>query len=302
MKTKRGLSRKEFDMKFGTNQQCITFLHDQKWNQGFVCRTCHHDQFRVGKKRLFKRCLRCGKEESPTAHTLFHKVKFDLYKAFGMIYDILTSKKGANTIWLAERYEVSQNTAWLFKRKVQYYLASSKNHPLREMVHVDEFEIGTPKTGEQGRSVSQTKKRVVIATEILENGKMGNAYAQIINDFSSKSLIKIFNDHIDKDARIKTDKWTGYRPIKEFFKGLTQEISDAGKNFPEIHIQIRNFKNWLRGTHSFCTEHTLQDYINEYFYRFNRRNNRNTIVDNALINRFLRIKPPTYSQITTFAT
>ncbi|SEO20410.1 hypothetical protein SAMN05216436_1511, partial [bacterium A37T11] len=30
--------------------------------------------------------------------------KFDIRKAFGMLYDITTSKKGANSIWLAERY------------------------------------------------------------------------------------------------------------------------------------------------------------------------------------------------------
>lgn len=302
MKTTRGLSRREFEVKFGTNEQCLSFLYNQKWGNGFVCQNCNHTKCRVGKKRLFKRCLHCGKEESPTAHTLFHKCKFDLYKAFGMIYDILTSKKGANTIWLAERYEVSQNTAWLFKRKIQHYMGSSKNHLLRGVIHVDEFEVGTPKPGEQGRSASETKSRIVIAMEILETGKTGNAYAQVIQDFSARSLSAIFHDHIEINAKIKTDKWTGYKPIKEVYTGLTQELSNAGKNFPEIHIQIRNFKNWLRGVHSFCQAHTLQDYIDEYFYRFNRRNNRQTMVNNICIHRFLRAKAPTCKEIVRIAT
>ena len=66
----------------------------------------------------------------------------------------------------------------------------------------------------RGRYASETKSRVVIATEILENWKMENAYARIVHDFSSKSLIKIFNDHMDKEPSIKTDKWTGCRLIK----------------------------------------------------------------------------------------
>ncbi|MCR6639944.1 MAG: hypothetical protein NVV82_13415 [Sporocytophaga sp.] len=44
-------------------------------------------------------------------------------------------------------------------------MKSSLEHPLVDEVHVDEFEIGTPKKGEQGRSVSEEKVRVVIAIE-----------------------------------------------------------------------------------------------------------------------------------------
>lgn len=301
MKTVRGLSRKEFEQKYGDNLKCVEFLANKKWGKGFICRKCHHSFCRKGKKAPFKRCLKCGTEESPTAHTLFHKVKFDLYKAFGMIYDIMTSKKGANSIWLSERYEVSQNTAWLFKRKVQNYLKSSKTNLLTGLIHVDEFEIGTPKKGEQGRSKSEKKCRVVIAAEILDDGKVGKAYAQVISDFSTKSLKKIFVDHIDIKADIVTDGWSSYKPLKRIYKRLTQELSENGTNFPEIHIQIRDFKNWLRGMHSFCSDKTLQDYIDEYFYRFNRRNHRKTITDKVL-ERFLMVKSATYKELTSFVT
>ena len=301
MKTVKGLSRREFELKFGDNDKCLTYLANYKWDNGFVCLVCNHTEVRKGKKGLHKRCLKCGREESPTAHTIFHKVKFDLYKAFGMIYDVLTSKKGANSIWLSERYEVSQNTAWLFKRKIQAYVKSSKTNLLKGLVHVDEFEIGTPKEGQQGRSASDEKNRVVIAVEILDNGKVGNAYAQVITDFSSKSLKKIFDDHIDKHANVVTDGWKGYSPLKKIYKRLTQELSENGTNFPEIHIQIRNFKNWLRGMHSYCSTKNLQDYLDEYFYRFNRRNHRQSMVDKAL-RRFLMVKAPTLREIINNAT
>lgn len=302
MKTPRGLSRREFELKFGTNEQCMNFLALKKWDVGFICRKCHCSSYRCGKKSLFRRCLKCGFEESPTAHTLFHKVKFDLYKAFGIIYDVLTSKKGANTIWLSERYEISQNTAWLFKRKIQSYMGSSCKHLLNGIVHVDEFEIGTPQPGEQGRSATENKSRVVIAVEVLPHGKVGNAYAQVLQDFKAESLKEIFVRHIDLNAQIVTDGWRGYTPIQRIYKRLRQELSEKGKNFPEIHIQIRNFKNWLRGMHSFCEAKNLQNYINEYFYRFNRRNHRENIVENTFLKRFLVAKSPTYADLTRFAT
>jgi len=300
MKTVKGLSRNDFDNKFGTNEQCLTFLAEKKWGNGFVCRSCGHQHAYKGKKGLNKRCMKCGKEESPTAHTIFHKVKFDLYKAFGMLYDVLTSKKGANSIWLAERYEVSQNTAWLFRSKLQNYLKSSGKNPLTLDVHVDEFEIGTPKKGKQGRAKTDEKIRIVIATEIRK-GEVGNAYARVISDFSCKSLKEIFDYHISTEANVKTDGWPGYSPLKRIYKKLVQENSDNGKNFPEVHIQIRNLKNWLRGMHSYCSFDNMQNYLDEYFYRFNRRNFRKSIISN-IFDRILAKKALTYREIVGIAT
>jgi hypothetical protein len=89
----------------------MAYLAEQKWGNGFVCRVCGHGSAYRGKKHFHKRYRKCGREELATAHTLFHEVKFGLHKAFGMVYDVMLSKKGANSMWLGERYEVSQNTA-----------------------------------------------------------------------------------------------------------------------------------------------------------------------------------------------
>jgi len=300
MTTVKGLSRADFEKRFGTEQQCMAYLAEQKWGNGFVCRVCGHDSAYKGKKHFHKRCRNCGREESATAHTLFHKVKFGLHKAFGMVYDIMLSKKGANSMWLGERYEVSQNTAWLFRRKVQQYLRSSGRHPLTGVVQVDEFEIGTPKKGRQGRAATDEKVRVVMAIEVRD-GIVGNAYARVIGDFSSKSLKDIFDRHISHDAEVRTDGWRGYSPLRRIYTRLTQEYSDKGANFPEIHIQIRNLKNWLRGVHSYCDHDNVQDYLDEYFYRFNRRAHRTSIID-RLLERLLASKSPTFKEILAFAT
>jgi len=90
----------------------------------------------------------------------------------------------------------------------------------------------------------------------LDNGKVGNACAQVIPDFSTRSIKKIFDDHIDIQSDVKTDGWKCYSPLKKIYKRLTQELSENGTNFPEIHIQKRNFKNWLRGMHSTCSSET----------------------------------------------
>ena len=300
MKVQKGISRYEFEERFSTSDSCYRCLAGMKWNQGYRCKKCEHVRCCEGKQPYSRRCVRCGYDESTTAGTLFHKLKFDIKIAFDMLYEITTSKKGANTIWLAERFGVQQKTAWLFRQKVQVAMKSSERYPLEGIVHVDEFEIGTPQQGEQGRSKSEKKSRVVIAVE-YRDGKAGRGYARIINDYSAKSLSDIFERHIEKDANVETDGWTGYKPLKAAFPKLKQTLSDKGRNFKMLHLQIRKNKNWLRGVHSYCDAQYLQKYINEYFYRFNRRTHRASIFDN-IIARILISQPVTFSTVRINAT
>ena len=217
-----------------------------------------------------------------------------------MLYEITTRKKGADSIWLAERFGLNQKTTWLFRQKVQLAMESSGQHPLEGEVHVDEFEMGAPQPGEPGRSKSEKKVRVVIAFE-HRDGKSGRGYAKVIEDYSCESLKPLFDDHIKKDARVLADGWRGYAPLKEEYPELKQILSDSGKNFKMLHIQIRNFKNWLRGVHSYCNREYLQKYIDEYFFRYNRRNHRTTIL-NKVIMRCVEHRPTTKNEIKTLAT
>lgn len=300
MKLLKDLSRKKFKEQFGSADLCLQHLAELKWQDGFSCRRCCCDLYIGGKQPYSRRCKRCNYDESPTAHTLFHKVKFGIENAFEMLYDIATSKKGASSIWLGERFEVKQTTAWLFRRKAQTAMESSGQNPLTGDVHVDEFEIGTPKKGEQGRSKSEKKIRIVIAFE-YRNGDCGRGYAKVIEDYSAKSLRPLFDEHISDQAKILADGWSGYKPLKEDYTYLKQILSDKGRNFPMLHNQIRNFKNWLRGVHSYCDTENMVNYINEYFFRFNRRNHRKSILC-KLIERMTHHRPMTFSQLKIVAT
>jgi len=300
MRILKELDRQTFKDRFTTKDDCYNFLAELKWGEGYSCKRCLSDQYIKGKQPASRRCTKCGYDESTTTGTLFHKLKFGVDKAFEMLYEIVTSKKGANSIWLAEHFGVNQKTAWLFRQKVQVAMKSSEQHPLEDEVHVDEFEIGTPQSGEQGRSKSKKKVRIVIAFE-HRDGKSGRGYARVIQDYSAKSLQPIFDHHIKKNAQILADGWTGYMPLKEDYPNLKQTLSNKGKNFKMLHIQIRNFKNWLRGVHSYCNKEYLQNYIDEYFFRFNRRSHRASILD-KIIRRCIDHQPITYATIKLNAT
>ncbi len=140
----------------------------------------------------------------------------------------------------------------------------------------------------RGRSKGN-KRLVVVALEKVKDG-VGRAYAQIIESASSEEFKPFFTTYINKEANVITDEWTGYLPLKKEYKHLKQIPSDEGKNFPDLHIHIMNLKGWLRGIHHHCSKERLQGYLDEYHYRYNRRNSMDTIF-HKLIEKMVNNKP-----------
>jgi hypothetical protein len=286
MKSREQFTGVKFNDFFQSDEDCYRYLSEIKWSSAdYHCRRCGHTKYGKGKKPYSRRCAKCNYDESPTAGTMFDKCKFSLLIAFHIAFKISTKKKGMSSEALSKEFEQRQKTCWEFKWKLQQAMQSSGLYPLKGEVHVDEFFVGGKEEGgKRGRGKGK-KRLVTVALEIVK-GDFGRAYAAIIKDGSSASFMSFFEKYIDKDADAVTDEWTGYMPLKSTYKKLKQIPSNDGKSFPELHLHIMNIKSWLRGIHHHCSEERLQGYLDEYHFRFNRRNNMGTIFD-VLIRRMV---------------
>ena len=153
--------------------------------------------------------------------------------------------------------------------KIRRAMASSGNHPMDGNIQVDEFTIGGKEQNKQGRSYNTRKKKIVGAVELTNGGKIKRVYALRIDDYSSKSLKKLFDKHIAKTAKVKTDNWKGYRPLNEDYK-INQSLSKNGLSMPEIHIVIHQIKSWIRTIYSWVHPHHVNSYLDEFSFRINR--------------------------------
>ena len=159
-------------------------------------------------------------------------------------------------------------------------------------VEVDETSVGQKEAGKPGRSKG-CKKLVVVA--IQRGGKgIKKAYARHISNAGVKELRPFFEDHIDLQAKIRTDGWRSYTRLKKTYKKIQQEKSKGGKNFDVMHRFIMGFKSWLRGIHGSVRD--LQKYLDEYCFRFNRNNSGGNIF-NILLKRMVNYPPRTKTQI-----
>jgi hypothetical protein len=271
-----GVNSIKFNRQFNSDSDCYQYLASIKWpDETFECKRCKYTKYCSGKKVFSRRCSKCCYDESPTAGTMFDKCKFSLLIAFHIVFKISSKKKGMSSLELSHEFELRQPTCWEFKWKIQQAMQSSKQHPLTGEVHIDEFFIGGPEEQKRGRSKGN-KRLVIVALEKVKDG-VGRAYAQIIEAASSEEFKPFFKNYIDKKANVITDEWTGYLPLKKEYENLKQVPSNDGKNFPDLHIHIMNLKGWLRGIHHHCSKARLQGYLDEYHYRYNRRNNMDTI-------------------------
>jgi CRISPR/Cas system CSM-associated protein Csm2 small subunit len=192
-----------------------------------------------------------------------------------------TSTKSLSASQAAVRFGVHQRTARLFMHKVREAMKSSEDFPMKGNVNVDEYVVGGYEKRKPGRSYDSTKKKAICAVELTDGGKVKRFYTFKIPDYSSKSLRKMFEKHIDIDAKITTDKWKGYSPISKEYN-LTQILSDKGSNFKALHIVIHQVKSWIRTTYSWVSENNINRYFDEFCYRINRSQSKNTIFNNLI--------------------
>ena len=76
---------------FSSQEECLEILAHAKWADGFKCRYCGNERYCAGRTSFSRRCTRCKKEESATAHTIFHHCRMDLPRAFEIAYMVCGS-------------------------------------------------------------------------------------------------------------------------------------------------------------------------------------------------------------------
>ncbi len=281
MKIFTGQNLLEFSDRFKTDLDCKEYLSKIKWEYGYSCRKCGHNAFQL-RKDYSHVCNICCHIESPTAHTLFHKVKFGVRKAFFICYEMATTTKSLSASYMAVRYGVTERTARLFMHKVREAMKSSEDNPMDGHVEVDEFVLGGYEQGKVGRSYDAKKKKAVTALQLDENNKVKRMYVREIDNFSARELQDIFKRHISKTAYVRTDGWRGYLPIKKQGFNIKQEKSEGGKSFKILHTMIQQIKSWIRTTYAWVSEHHAQRYYDEFCFRLNRSQSKHTIFNNLI--------------------
>jgi len=75
--------------------------------------------------------------------------------------------------------------------------------------------------------------------------------------------------------------WKEYKPIAKAYN-ITQMESNNGLIFKALHTMIHQIKSWIRTTYSWVSDFHLDRYFNEFCFRINRSQNKETIFNNLI--------------------
>lgn len=142
-------------------------------------------------------------------------------------------------------------------------------------VEVDETLVGGRRKGGAGRALG-FHVLVVIAVEIRRKG-MGRIRLQRIPEATRRELIGFIRRTVVEGSTVVTDGWRAYEALEPHYLHRRHAIEGSGGTasaaLPRVHRVASLLKRWLLGIHQgrVSPEH-LDAYLEEFAFRFNRRN------------------------------
>ncbi len=271
-------SEVEFENRFSTEQACRDYLINMKWPDGFHCHNCGHKEYWISAKYLYI-CTRCETPHSLTAGTVMHATKKPLTYWFKAMWWFTTRKSGVNAVNLKDLLGFgSYQTAWLWLHKLRSCTIRQDRERLSGTVEVDEFVIGGQKPGKRGRGANG--KTIVVAAVEKQVKKLGRIRLQVVPDCSGDILEQFISTNVIPESTVVTDGWRGYNFLDKNSHIHDQIVASRTPKkdsvLPGVHLIASLVKRLILGTFQgrFAPEH-LQSYLDEYVFRFNRRNSRN---------------------------
>lgn len=295
-----------FIEKFPDEECCITYFKNIREQIGIICRKCGFNEhyWLLGKHQF--ECKKCKYRNTIKSGTVLENSKLPVRYWFIAIHLITSTKKTFSASELQRqlghtRYE----PIWEMLHKLRLVMGKRDDeYKLKEWAELDEgfFKIVINQKDEHAESKrgrgaqSQAKVLVMVESEPVEpdkqeknrkTRKVGYVKMKVIEDLKAKTIENQAQSSIKKETSIRTD---GFRSYNKFSKKFTEHevvIAEDQKEvdtlLPWVHTVISNAKRNLLGIHHMIGEDYLQNYLNEFCYKFNRRYFGEDLFDRLLI-------------------
>jgi len=266
---KKNFSVFDFQKRFKTEEDCLQAIQKVRWPNGFRCPRCDHDDgYRLRGRRVIE-CSVCRFQTYITAGTIFHGTKVPLVKWFWMMFFITHDKGGASALRLSKELDLYFKTTWLMLHKIRKAMSRRDNKVIRlaGVIELDEGYFGG----------THRKAQVLVAIE--REGKTAGKLImkKMLGKMASEPEIKkVVTSHIDNESPqyFVTDYAPAHTTLAKMGHTVESHIStpeSAAKYLPLVHLAISLAKTFLLGTFHGVSRKYLQNYLDEFCYRFNRR-------------------------------
>ncbi len=264
----------------GACLESITGLISPDFSEGGIpCRACekvtkHH---KLAKRRAWS-CDNCGTHVYPLAGTIFEKSTTPLKSWLYAPYLMASTRCGISAKQLERELAVTYKTAWRMFKEIRKLFAEDVTLE-GQLVELDETYVGgKEKNRHAGKRVHSsgrsTKGKTVVFGAVERQGRI---IAQVVPDASAASIMPIVKEKVLERSIIYTDEWAGYNRLRS--SGYEHKrvhhsigvyvVGDAHTNTVEGFWSL--LKRSLSGAHHAVSAKYLQQYLNEWTFRWNHR-------------------------------
>lgn len=309
----------EFQKAFSTDEQCRSALFKLRWPNGFRCPNCEHDDGYELPDRGLIQCAVCRHQTSVTAGTIFHKTHLPLTCWFRIIYEVANDKGGASATRLAAQLRRPYKTIWHVLHKIRHAMGRrDEGISLAGLIEVDEAMLGPearrpskaitggkrqPAKKPWGRKSRKGLKRKTITQVLIlaeaERFHAGNVAMRALESLSYDDVGDFVEDRVEPGQWFRSDAHGSHYVLHAFSRNFKLTKSSEAKGpdaLPVVHRVINLLKHFLMGTFFGVSVKHLPGYLNEFCFRFIRRDNQERL-SSSLLRACLFATPMTYAEL-----
>jgi transposase len=275
----------EFNAEFPTDDSCLEYIKEQRWPDGIThCEKCGKEEkhHRVAGRTAYA-CQACGNHIYPLAGTVFEKSTTSLKLWFYAMYLMGSTRCGISAKQIQRETGVTYKTAWRMFRQIRSLL-SEEFRLEGSSVEMDEMYHGgkTRRQGGPGRpSINSNKVAVVGMVERNTESRIGRVVARVAPDAKKATLHGLAKEYILPASTVFTDDYVSYDGL-EAQGYVHKRIRHSARVYVSgnVHTQaIEGFwslvKRGIGGVYHNVSAKYLQSYLDEYSFRYNRRDKGN---------------------------
>ena len=283
----------EFTKHFPDEQSCREAFKLYRLQEGITCKKCGCTSHYWKNNREQWECKKCQYRTTLKSGTVMHGSKLPFQYWFIAMHLITSTKKSFSAKEIQrqlghKRYE----PIWAMVHKLRSVMGlRDQEYQLKEEVELDEgfFEtvsITRDKSEplKRGRG-SQRQTTVLVSVESKDAGahynpkkhgkkkQVGYLKMKVITSLKKESVTNTVKESIEKGVKIVSDKSTSYVDLDQDFKVDSKVIpkKQVVKVLPWVYTAISNAKRLLLDVHHRIDNDFLQNYLNEFCFKFNRR-------------------------------